>query len=183
MRLKELLLEKKSAILHKWFDIIVESYPPDTSKFLKKQKNRFANPVGSTILEGIEVIFDELLERGSDTDRLRTFLENIVKVRAVQNFKPSQALSFILLLKKIIRDELNKQIKSEQLADELFSIDSEIDGLTLLAFDVYMQSREKIYEIKANESKRMNFRLLQRARIIVDPEEQEPGDVETNKLP
>jgi hypothetical protein len=30
-----------------------------------------------------------------------------------------------------------------------------------------MKCREKIYELKANESKNMTFRLLQQARLIV----------------
>src|SRR4030042_2596299 len=98
MKLKELLHKKRSAILKKWFDIIVETYPAETALFLKNKKNRFANPVGSIIFEGIENIFDEILQ-GINSERVYPFLDNIIRVRAVQDFLPSQATSFIFLLK------------------------------------------------------------------------------------
>ena len=72
MRLNSLLADKKASILEKWFDVIIESYPPDTSNFLKTQSNRFANPIGSTISKGIEDIFDELL-RGLNKEKTSEF--------------------------------------------------------------------------------------------------------------
>ena len=94
MRLNSLLADKKASILEKWFDVIIESYPPDTSNFLKTQSNRFANPIGSTISKGIEDIFDELL-RGLNKEKTSEFLDNLdnmVRIRAVQDFTPSQAV-------------------------------------------------------------------------------------------
>ena len=91
MRLNSLLADKKASILEKWFDVIIESYPPDTSNFLKTQSNRFANPIGSTISKGIEDIFDELL-RGLNKEKTSEFLDNMVRIRAVQDFTPSQAV-------------------------------------------------------------------------------------------
>ncbi len=173
MKLKDLLLEKKSAILGRWFDTILETYPADTSRFLKSQKNRFANPVGSTILEGIEGIFNEILQQDVDSDRISTFLDNIIRIRAVQNFDPSRALAFIFILKKVIREELDNvpELNSGQenkISEELLEFESQIDGLALIAFDIYMKCREKIYEIKANEVKRRTFRLLQLANLITE---------------
>ena len=91
MKLNSLLANKKASILEKWFDVIIESYPPDTSNFLKNQSNRFANPIGSTISKGIEDIFDELL-RGLNKEKTSQFLDNMVRIRAVQDFTPSQAV-------------------------------------------------------------------------------------------
>ncbi len=184
MNLKEVLSEKKPSILKRWFDVILETYPADTAKFLKTQRNPFANPVGSTISKGIENIFDELLE-GGDRDRLDPFLDNIIRIRAVQDFTPAQALAFIFLLKKVIRDELDKEMCG-QLSDELSAFESKIDDLALLSFDIYMKCREKLYDIKANEVKSRTFRLLQRAKLITDTETdegQEQGpDLKGNNL-
>ncbi|MDI6743803.1 MAG: RsbRD N-terminal domain-containing protein [Thermodesulfovibrionales bacterium] len=165
MKLNSLLADKKASILEKWFDVIIESYPPDTSNFLKNQSNRFANPAGSAISQGIENIFDELL-RGLNQGNTLQFLDNIVRIRAVQDFTPSQALSFIFPLKRIIREELTVEIAGSQLSDEILALESKIDDLALSAFDIYMKCREKIYEIKANEVKSMTFRLLQMANLI-----------------
>ncbi|NOZ25869.1 MAG: hypothetical protein GXO94_07280 [Nitrospirae bacterium] len=165
MELKDLLREKRSLILKKWFDLILETYPSETSSFLKKHKNQFSNPVGHTISEGIEGLFEGLLEE-SGTDKISPFLDNIIRVRAIQEFTPSEAIGFIFLLKKVIREALQREIREHQLHDELLSFDSRIDDLVRTSFDIYMKCREQIYEIRANEVKKMTFRLLQRANLV-----------------
>lgn len=182
MNLKSLLLEKKSVILAKWFDRIVETYPADTSNFLKRQKNTFANPVGAAITQGTEGIFDELLEQRQNDDRISQFLDDIIRIRAVQNFTPSEALSFIFSLKKVIRKELEREIRENDCSDELEALDISIDNLALSSFDIYVKCREKIYEIKAEEVKRMTFRLLQRANLVRDTQDQEPVFIDTSRL-
>lgn len=163
-------MKKRSAILQRWFDVIVETYPVDTSSFLKSQQDRFANPVGAAISQGIEGIFDEILHQGMDTEKVSAFLDNIIRIRAVQDFSPSDALAFIFLLKKVVREEIKKELHESHIADELLTFESNIDDLALLSFDIYMKCREKVYEIKANEAKNGTFRLLQRANLICDPE-------------
>ena len=64
MRLKTFLAEKKSNIIKKWRDLVVATYPGDAQRFLRKEKNRFANPVGRTISEAVETLYDELLKGG-----------------------------------------------------------------------------------------------------------------------
>lgn len=169
MNLKGLLLEKKAAIVKKWFDLIIDNYPADASDFLKRQKNRFSNPVGHTISQGIDGLFDEILH-GIDSEKLFPFLNDIIKIKAVQDFSPSKAISFVFLLKRAIREEMGSEIKKKQMSDELRLFEEQIDELALLSFDIYMKCRERIYEIKADEARRMMFRLLQRANLICDPE-------------
>jgi len=182
MNLKDVLSEKRSAILKRWFDVIVETYPAETATFLKNQKDRFANPVAAAVSHGIENIFDELLQ-GADTERVSPFLDNIIRIRAVQDFTPSGALAFIFLLKKVIREELGSEADKAPILGEMITLESRIDDLALLSFNIYMQCREKLYDIRANEVKSRTFRLLQRANLICDiqDQEQEP-DSEDNKL-
>jgi len=61
MKLESVLVKKQTAIVKKWFDLVVDTYPADTSRFLKRQKDPFANPVGSTTLEGLNAIFTDLV--------------------------------------------------------------------------------------------------------------------------
>lgn len=170
MGLKDLLIAKKTAILKRWFDMILETYPGETSNHLRKQGNPFANPISHTISEGIEGIFFTLIE-GTDIENAFPFLDNIIKLRAVQDFTPSEAIAFILLLKKAIREELKDRIHESMIYQELLALESNIDEITLLCFDSYMKCREKIYELKANEARNMTFRLLQRANHIYRMEE------------
>ena len=157
MKLKDLLLERKPKLLKRWFDRIIESYPRDSSDFLKKQKNPFANPVGHTFSEGINGLLDGLIE-GSDPKGFDPFLNDIIRIKAVQDFSPSQAVSFLFLLKDVIRDSLEKEIREDSVMKELVELESRID-------------RERIYEIKADEVKRLTFRLLQRANLICEIQE------------
>ncbi len=170
MELPNLLASKKTKILKKWFNEILHTYPADTSAFLKTDKDPFSNPVGQTILQGIEGIFDELLI-GEDNERISQFLDNIIRIRAVQDFTASKALSFISPLKKVIREELKNEL-NDGLSAELVILEDRIDNLFLISLDIFMQCRENIYEIKANELKNMTFKLLQKAKLITEVPEQ-----------
>jgi hypothetical protein len=176
MDLKSLLLQKKSPIVKKWCDLVLATYPRESQKFLKKQKNRFANPVGRTIFEGIESIFDELLHE-ANSDKIALFLDNIIRVRAVQDFPPSQAVGFIFGLKKVVREELESEIQKGGLTEELAEFDTRIDGLSLLSFDIYARCRQKISDIRAKEIRTRSERLLQMAGLAYElPEDYElPG--------
>jgi len=167
MGLKDLLLEKRGTILERWFDVILETYPADTADFLKRQKNPFTNPVGRTIFEGIEGIFENLLD-GMAHKAVTPFLDNIIRVRAVQDFTPSEATTFIFLLKRIIREELRIDPLENHITEELFELDSKIDNLALLSFDIYMKCRERLYENRVMELQNRTFRLLQRANLILN---------------
>jgi len=172
MNLKDLLSEKKSAIVKRWFEIILESYPTDSSNFFKKQKNRFANPVGYALSQGVEGIFDDLLQE-VEPEEVTPLLDSIIRIKAVQDFSPSQAISFIFLLKMVIREELGNKISTDRMYEELLAFESKIDDLALLAFDIYMKCREKIYEFKSNEVRNMTFTLLKRANLICEIQDRE----------
>ncbi len=168
MNLKQHLIEHRSAIQKKWFDAIAESYPSETSSFLKKQKAQFTNPVGYTLAEGLEHLFGALVKEMLPED-VKLFLDSIVRIRAIQEFTASEAVSFIFRLKPVIRQELGPDILNQEgIAEELAAFEFAIDDLALFAFDLYMKCREKIYELKANEARNMTFRLLQQAKLIVD---------------
>jgi len=164
MQLATLLSQKKAAILGRWLTTIYESYPPETAIFLRKEKNRFDNPAGYRISEGLEGLYGALLQE-MERDEILTFLDEIIRIRVLQNFSPSQALAFVFLLKNVIRQELAEEIRKENLAEELLDLEARIDGLALLAFDVYTQRREKIYEIKAGEAKRKISGIMRKAGI------------------
>lgn len=167
MRLNNLLAQRKTAIIKNWFALAVETYPPDTASFLKKQKDPFANPVGRTISTGLEALFNELLkEKEMDYEIITSFLDPIIRIRAVQNFSPAQAVSFIFLLKKAIRENIKKEVSEEQLFSELLLFESKIDQLAMIAFNLYMQCKEKIYDLKANEMRNSTYKAFKRAGLV-----------------
>ncbi len=165
MKINDLLVEKKPEILQRWFDSILSTYPSDTLNFLKGRKNPFADSIaGQTIFEGLKGIFDELIGE-ADAGRINSYLDNIIRVRAIQEFKPSQAVGFIAQLKNIIRAELADEIQEHRNFEELLWLESKIDNYILIAFDIYVKCREKIYELKANEMKNWTYRVVKRSKM------------------
>jgi hypothetical protein len=148
MSIETLLAPKKKAIVQKWIDQVLDSYgAPD---FFKKQKDRFANPIGSTVSDGLQNLFVILVEE-KDLAEAAKPLEDIIKIRAVQEFAPSVAVSFVYSLKNIVREELAKEKNREEVLNLFSALDSRIDKIALMAFDIYMDCRERLHQIRVNE--------------------------------
>ena len=163
------LAGKKKEILAHWFQTTVDSYPADTARFLKNQPDPFANPVGQTTYQSLEALVDALIS-GSGRNVMQDALDAIIRIRAVQTFTPSKATVFVFALKDILREHL-----AEADGPAMEALDRQIDLMALTAFDVYMGCREKIYEIKATESRKQFFGSLKRAGLIAETEADGPG--------
>jgi hypothetical protein len=162
--LGDLLLRNETTILRRWFDLILETYPADTAALMRKEKNQFSNPVGSTLSREIEVLFKKLCE-GTQDEKCQVSLDSILKIRSVQDFSPSKAVGFVFLLKRAIGETLKSAICKEPILDEWLKLQSRIDELALQAFDIYMGCREKICEIRINQArgeKEMAFKMMER---------------------
>lgn len=173
MTLLDLLTERKPAILKRWHELAAATYPRDTAAFLLSKKDPFGNPVGQRLAIGVDAMFDNLV-CGQAPEEARSFLEDIIKVRAVQDFTPARAVGFVLLLKTAVREELRRAgpegWKDEAgrglAAEEVLTFESRIDDLVLLAFDLFMGCREKLFELRANEIRNRTHRLLVKADLI-----------------
>jgi hypothetical protein len=162
-RLREYLLKRKEGILAQWFERTVASYPPETGRFLRSQREQFTNPVGHAIRQALEALLEGVLRAQPPTDEAKGFLENLIKVRAVQDFSPSQAVAFILALKDILLRELSSE---QELLGHYPELQGRVDALVLLAFDMYAAARERVYECRVEEVQRLNHRLWQRAGLL-----------------
>ncbi|MDA8079072.1 MAG: RsbRD N-terminal domain-containing protein [Nitrospiraceae bacterium] len=173
MSIEQFLSEQKDAILKGWFDLVLDTYPPDTASFLKKQDNPFTNPVGHTIREGMGHILDELAGE-TPSGQIGAFLDNIIRIRAVQDLTPERALSFIFSLKEVVREALRAESRQPLPYDELLAFESRVDRLALTSFGIFVQCREKLYDIKANELRNMTFRLLQQVNNVDEDQGKKP---------
>jgi hypothetical protein len=163
--LEKVLLKNKAAIAKQWFNLAAQTYAVDTAKFLQSKTDPFANPVGSTLMTGLDGILEHLIH-ATDPNTLHSHLDSIIRIRAVQDFSPSQATAFILSLKKVLRDYFAKELRDSRLAAEFIELESSIDQICLIAFDIYMQCREKVYQISANETRKRTFKAFERAGLI-----------------
>ncbi len=164
MALKDLLEKERGAILKKWFDLILATYPGDTAASMAKGKNQFTNPVGHTISLEIERVFEKLLGN-AETEEFTGPLDSILKIRSVQDFAPSEAVGFVFLLKKAIVEILKDKGLKDPVSEEWQALQKRIDDLALLAFDIYMGCREKICEVRihrAQSEKETALRMMER---------------------
>jgi len=167
--IKDVLTRKRGIILKRWFDLIVETYPADVANFLRIEKDRFTNPVGHILAEGTEILYDELI-RDADPDRILSALDGIIRIRAVQDSLPSQAVAFIFLLKKVVREELEKAFTGDALLKALSQLETRMDMMSLLAFDIYMRCREEVHNIRSGEIRMERDMAMRLLNILKQPD-------------
>ncbi|MCK4837885.1 MAG: RsbRD N-terminal domain-containing protein [Desulfobulbaceae bacterium] len=149
MKILPLLVEKETAIIKRWLKHVLSAFPADAVRFLEKQNDRFANPLGHNFSEGLTVLYRNL--RSEEPGDVTATLEQLMKVRAVQaEDTPAESLAFIFTLKDIIRDECRKEW-SPELDDEWPDFTARVDRLALQAFDLYMASRERLFQVRIRE--------------------------------
>jgi len=154
---------RKAALLDKWRRTIYEAYAEEGRAHLTGSRSRFSNPIGLAIEEATASAM-EYLEAG-DQSRLRfDSLREIVKIRTIQGWSPSQVVGFLQDLKIVLLDELKSECGTEELTGYLLRI----DRLMLGAFDIYSAERERLSDIRVNESRRRYARILERTTYLAE---------------
>lgn len=159
MNLKQLLSSRMDRIKSRWVTAILESYSSETADFVQHIQNPFANPVGASLTKCVQAVTAGLTA-GFDEPTLLTAFSEWIKIRAVQEVSPSEAVSFLFLLKDVIREELRGELESSELLNELLHLERELDRLALMAFEIYSANRDRIHELRIRELKRTRFSLL-----------------------
>lgn len=150
MELNEALLKKKQNILSLWTERTLDSYT--SPGFFKQSKDPFANPVGVNIANSLSDLFTLLLDK-ADQHSFHKPLDQVVRIRAVQDFSPSQALAPILELKWVVKQVFSADKETKPLLGQLDSFDCDIDRMALAAFDIYTDCREQLYRNRIREIK------------------------------
>ena len=112
-----------------------------------------------------------------DEDELLRALDGIIRIRSVQEFTASEAVSFVFDLRPVIRQVVDAELPGSDTLGELASLDSRIDRVALLAFEKYVACREKLHEIRNNEIKNRMAKLLQATDERSAASPKEPGAV------
>ena len=151
MNLEHLLLQKKEAILQIWLRGIFDSYTPEGGNFLLGGGDRFSNPVGYAISTSAGQLLDALI-RGDDPGTLHNCLEKIIRIRAVQDFTPSQAVAFMLDLKTVLRGQVIGGSITYGLQDELNELEIKIDLLAYTSTELYTKMKSQIRDLSVKEA-------------------------------
>ncbi|MBT6340759.1 MAG: RsbRD N-terminal domain-containing protein [Desulfobacula sp.] len=164
MDLKQILKKNKDLFVKKWFQATIDTYPLQTAKILGKDSNRFDNPVGAVTHETIEDVFNLILGK-FNKETLEKALDPIIRIRAVQAFSASEAVSFVFALKDIGEDILDSSMIRE--------FEKIVDQIALASFNKYMKCKEEIFLLKATESKRRIHRAFERAGLVAELTEED----------
>ena len=164
MDIKQTLEENKDSFINNWFQATIDTYPAQTAKVLGKDADRFDNPVGAITRETIEDVFSHILEDFTQ-ESLEKKLDPIIRIRAVQAFSASEAVSFVFKLKSIGKQLLDTPFNTE--------FDALVDKIALASFDRFMKCKEEIFLLKATESKRRIHRAFERAGLVAELSEED----------
>ena len=150
MDLAEAFRNYRDKIVEKWVEYTLSTY--QASGFFTKEPDIFANPVGGNIREALKKLFP-LLVKGVDVKEMILPLEQMMRIRSIQEFSPSQAVAPLNAVKHIVREILTADKERCHLVAELYDFEFAVDLAVLTAFDVYMQCRERLYQTRIREIK------------------------------
>ncbi|MDY6820717.1 MAG: hypothetical protein SVN78_03725 [Deferribacterota bacterium] len=162
---REYFLDKKNKILDDWFNHLISHYDDNKLDYLEKERDPFLNPVKYIFKSALGSIFSYIFE-DEELDLVSQDIEKLIKLLALNGPKASEVLGLFVFFKQHINALFMSSFSLEEKIDEYNEITNIFDNLLLKIFDMYVQCREKIYEIRVNEIKRMTFPLLERSGLI-----------------
>jgi len=153
MLVAELLIDRKGEILDSWVDQVLATYPADGSRIFKKEKDKFANPVGVAVKSSLWSVYALLFEK-NEPEKIVESLEHMVQIRAVQTFNPSEAVSMAYILKRVVKDFCRKDKVDDH--EGWLAFEEKADILAYTMFDLYSACRERLYQTRIAEIKSGN---------------------------
>jgi hypothetical protein len=133
-------------VAERWIERTLAFYPAEVHSLLSGVQDPFRNPAGHVLKESLTTLACELLGE-MDEKAIAPALDALVRLRAVQDFRPSGALRFIFDLRDIVA-EVTGEVPRD--------LESRIDELALMAFDQYMACRDQIAGLREKE---LRFRM------------------------
>ncbi|XOF34899.1 MAG: RsbRD N-terminal domain-containing protein [Candidatus Electrothrix sp. YB6] len=156
MNVSEALKDNEDKILPLWIERTLDSYI--SSDFFKQSQDQFANPVGANIRAGLTRLFS-LIVSGAEPEKLAEPLDQIIRIRAVQEFTPARAVAPILELKGVVRQVFSADTQYRGLLPRLTAFDCDVDRVVLKAFDLYMECRDRLHKARIRELKSGSYIL------------------------
>lgn len=160
MNVHEALKSREDKILSIWTERTLDSYI--SSGFFKSSQDQFANPVGAGIRAGLTRLY-KLIITEADPQEWAEPLDQVIRIRAVQEFTPAQAVAPILELKWVVKQIFSADKECRELLSELAAFDCEVDRAALTAFDLFMQCRDRLHNARIRELKSGSYILTDSA--------------------
>ena len=159
MASEDILSVRREQAIQKWTDEVFSLYPFETTGFIRTKKDQFANPVGFATREAAALLFDAIRGADVDMEAVHSALGNLVRIRAVQDMRPDQAVGVLFLFKPILRELFLVDMLAEGRLDGYLEMESRLDSLALVAFNMYIGDRERVYAERVAEQRRGDSQL------------------------
>ncbi len=106
MSTEDIISARRDAAIQKWTEAVFAMYPFETTGFIRTQRDQFANPVGHATRAAGEQIYDAVTGRDVDMEKVHASVAALIRIRAVQDLKPEQAVGVLYLYKSVLRELL-----------------------------------------------------------------------------
>lgn len=166
MNVSAIFQEHSKEIISAWIDIVHSTYHFDTKGFLRTKKDRFCNPVGEMTETVAKYLYDAVAGEPIDVTVVSGKLERFVKLRSVQDFSPSQGIGILYLMKPIMRTKLMPLFVAANKLDDYLEAESRLDTLALMAFDIYISTRETLAEMRIKEIRDQHAQIVRWAQNV-----------------
>ncbi len=172
---QDIVSSRKERWIAKWLDEVMRSYPKESVRFFRDTMDPFANPVGAALRKGVYSLFDVLAAESYDRQAARQALEPMIRVRAIQEMAPSEALGFITQIKSIMAADIKSADTYGQQAAMVRKIGDHSDKALLTAFDLYMECKKHVYTLRAVQARDGVRQLLIKNKLISELPDIDPA--------
>ncbi len=130
---------------------------------LRTVDDEFLNPAGTTVRTATKKLLDAVLGEDIETESLQKSMKELIRLQAVQELSPAQAMLPFVTLKQHIYNIVEKALVSENFL-EYKEMTDRIDTLMLMAFDMFAQDKEELYRVRVKELKNAQSQILRFAQ-------------------
>lgn len=166
MNALEILRNCKKDITTRWVESVFATYPLETTGFLRTKSDPFTNPVAHMTREAAGALYDAAIGEEVDPAVIKASLDRFVKLRAVQKFAPSENMAVFYLMKPLLREIALPDMEKSGHLEEYLEVESRLDTLSLLAFDMYTEARNTVAEARIREIRNQHAQLAAWARKL-----------------
>lgn len=140
---ERIIRENRETILKRWLEFGLDLF---------SGKMAPGTPISEALADGMGMMLDGFAEDG---ERFREGVSRVTRILAVHPFRPSRSLSLFRELRSILQETGGSE------GDAQFCTER-IEGMLFEAFDLFMEHRETIYQLKVEESRSKMHMLLRR---------------------
>lgn len=160
MKQADPIQKTKDEAIARWLKAVYSLYPLESSGFLRTNQEEFANPVGHTTTKAAQALLSAVLGENIAEETVQEALHNLLRVRSVQALSPAAATGILFLMKPILRELYLVDLLAQSNLHAYLDMESRIDSLSLMAFDLYTANKEQIFAERLKERDRSQVQLM-----------------------